>query len=97
MNDIILGAKHILDLDGFDHMLFLIALAASFDLSKVWKMILLATAFTVGHSLTLFLAEMDLVRASKDWVEFLIPLSIVFMAVYATFGISFANKYFIYI
>ncbi len=92
MNDIILGAKHILDLDGFDHMLFLIALAASFDLSKVWKMILLATAFTVGHSLTLFLAEMDLVRASKDWVEFLIPLSIVFMAVAATFGISIANK-----
>ena len=35
-------------------------------------MILLATAFTVGHSLTLFLAGMDLVRASRDWIEFLI-------------------------
>ena len=53
MNDIILGAKHIMDLNGFDHMLFLVALAAAFDLSKIWRMILLATAFTVGHSLTL--------------------------------------------
>ena len=92
MNDIILGAKHILDLDGFDHMLFLIALAAAFDLSKFWRMILLATAFTIGHSLTLFLAGMDLVRASRDWVEFLIPLSIVFMSIAATLGISLAHK-----
>ena len=92
MNDIILGAKHILDLDGLDHMLFLIALAAAFDLSKVWHMVLLATAFTIGHSLTLFLAGMDLVRASRDWVEFLIPISIVFMAIAATLGISIANK-----
>ncbi len=92
MNDIILGAKHILDLNGFDHMLFLIALAAAFDLSKVWRMILLATAFTVGHSLTLFLAGLDVVRASRDWVEFLIPVSIVIMSIAATLGISLANK-----
>ena len=39
MNDIILGAKHIMDPNGFDHMLFLVALAAAFDLSKSWRMI----------------------------------------------------------
>tara|TARA_B100001564_G_C20594638_1_gene649602 strand:- start:689 stop:1261 length:573 start_codon:yes stop_codon:yes gene_type:complete len=92
MNDIILGAKHIMDLNGFDHMLFLVALAAAFDLSKIWRMILLATAFTVGHSLTLFLAGIDLVRASRDWIEFLIPVSIMFMAIAATLGISLAVK-----
>ena len=92
MNDIILGVKHIMDLNGFDHMLFLLALASPFDLSKVWRMILLATAFTIGHSLTLFLAGMDLVRASRKWVEFLIPVSIVFIAIAATLGISIANK-----
>tara|TARA_Y100000739_G_C20306898_1_gene328106 strand:+ start:8 stop:604 length:597 start_codon:yes stop_codon:yes gene_type:complete len=92
MNDIILGAQHILDLNGFDHMLFLITLAAAFDLSKVWKMILLSTAFTIGHSLTLFLAGLNLVRASQAWVEFLIPLSILFMAIAATLGVSLANK-----
>lgn len=92
MNDIILGAKHIMDLNGFDHMLFLLALAAAFDLSKVWRMVLLATAFTIGHSLTLFLAGLDVVRASRDWVELLIPVSIIFMAIAATLGVSLANK-----
>ena len=48
MTDILLGAKHIMDLNGFDHMLFLITLASAFDLSKVWRMVLLATAFTVA-------------------------------------------------
>jgi hypothetical protein len=92
MNDIILGAKHITDLAGLDHMLFLIALAASFDLSKLGRMILLATAFTLGHSLTLFLAGLDLVRASLEWVEFLIPITILLMSIAAVAGISLANS-----
>ena len=52
MNEIIEGVKHITDPNAWDHMLFLVALTASLDLSKVWKTILLATAFTIGHSLT---------------------------------------------
>jgi hypothetical protein len=92
MNDILLGAKHILDLGGLDHMLFLIALAASFDLSKLGRMVLLATAFTLGHSLTLFLAGLDLVRASLEWVEFLIPITILLMSLAAVGGISLSNS-----
>ncbi|HHZ94515.1 MAG TPA: HupE/UreJ family protein [Flavobacteriales bacterium] len=89
MNDILLGASHITDLNGVDHILFLIALAASFDLSKIGRMALLATAFTLGHSLTLFLAGLDLVRASLSWIEFLIPITIVIMAVLQINGLSF--------
>lgn len=92
MNDVILGAKHITDPNALDHMLFLIALAASFDLSKLGHMILLATAFTIGHSLTLILAGLDLVRASSDWIEFLIPVSIVFMSISAILGISITSS-----
>ena len=92
MNDILLGAKHIMDLNGFDHMLFLLTLSSSFDLSRVWRMVLLATAFTVGHSFTLILSGMELVRSSMGWIEFLIPLSIMIMAIAATLGISMANK-----
>jgi hypothetical protein len=92
MNDIILGAKHIMDFAGLDHMLFLIALAASFDLSKLCRMVLLATAFTIGHTLTLFLAGLDIVRASLDWVEFLIPVTILILSIAAVGGISLANS-----
>ena len=88
MNVIIEGAKHILDPEGYDHILFLIALVASFDLSKVLRVILLATAFTVGHSLTLLLASIDFLRVDTGWVEFLIQVSILIMAITATLGVS---------
>lgn len=88
MNEIVEGVKHITDPNAWDHMLFLVALTASLDLSKLGKTILLATAFTVGHSLTLILAGLEVVRASSDWIEFLIPVSIVFMALRAILGYS---------
>jgi hypothetical protein len=84
MNDIFLGATHITDLAGFDHILFLVALAAAFDLTNLGRMALLATAFTLGHSLTLFLAGLDLVRASLSWIEFLIPVTILTMSIRGT-------------
>ncbi len=93
MNVIIDGAKHILDPAGYDHILFLIALVASFDLSKVWRVILLATAFTVGHSLTLLLASIDFLRVDTVWVEFLIQVSIVIMAITATLGVSIDKSF----
>ena len=89
MNDIFLGATHITDLAGFDHILFLVALAASYDLTQLGRMALLATAFTIGHSLTLFLAGLDLVRASLSWIEFLLPVTIIAMSILQIGGTSF--------
>ena len=91
MEDFILGAKHITDLNGIDHILFLVALAASFDLTKLGRMTLLASAFTIGHCITLFLAGLDLVLASSAWIEFLIPLTIIFMAISAILGTSLVS------
>jgi len=89
MNDIYLGATHIADLTGFDHILFLVALAAAYDLTKLGRMALLATAFTIGHSLTLFLAGLDLVRASLSWIEFFIPVTIITMSILQILGANF--------
>ncbi len=72
-----LGWEHIISLDALDHQLFVLALIAVYT-SKDWKKILvLVTAFTIGHSITLALSILDIVRVSSDWVEFLIPLTIV--------------------
>ena len=80
MNDVALGISHITDWQGYDHMLFLLALVARYDLRHVWKAFLVATAFTVGHSLTLAIASLDLFRLPGDWVEFLIGVTILLAA-----------------
>lgn len=71
------GWEHIISRDALDHQLFITSLMALY-LADQWKRVLvLVTAFTLGHSLTLGLSVLDRIRFSSDWVEFLIPLSIV--------------------
>ena len=75
-----LGWEHIISLDALDHQLFVLALIAVYSF-KDWKQVLiLVTAFTIGHSITLALSVLDVVRISSSWVEFLIPLTIVITA-----------------
>ena len=71
-----LGFEHISDVNGYDHILFIIALCAVYQI-KEWKsLVILITAFTVGHSITLALATLQLISVSSEWVEFLIPVTI---------------------
>lgn len=77
-----LGFKHILDLNGYDHILFLIALCAVYTIGEWKKVALLATAFTLGHSLTLALAALEIVAFPSDVIEFLIPVTIFLTAVH---------------
>lgn len=71
-----LGIHHIADIRGFDHILFLLTLCAVYVISQWKKVLILVTAFTIGHSLTLLLATLDLIRISTDLIEFLIPITI---------------------
>ncbi len=80
MNDFYLGIEHITDFAGYDHMLFLLALVAWASLSDAFRVVLLATAFTVGHSVTLLLAGMGWLHSDARWIEFLIPVSIALTA-----------------
>jgi len=80
MSEIIEGIRHITDLDGYDHMLFLLALSAPFVEKDYKKLIILASAFTVGHSLTLAAAAMGILRFNSSTVELLIVVSIAITA-----------------
>jgi hypothetical protein len=77
-----LGRDHILDYwHGYDHILFVIALCALYVMRE-WKYVLiLVTAFTIGHSITLALSTLRIVNVSADLIEFLIPLTIFITAV----------------
>ncbi|AEL26075.1 HupE/UreJ family protein [Cyclobacterium marinum] len=75
-----LGIQHILDLKGFDHILFVLALAVVYMMKDWGRILVLVTAFTIGHSLTLALATLNVIRINTDLVEFLIPVTIAITA-----------------
>lgn len=87
-----LGWEHIMSRDALDHQLFIAALAAIY-LWKDWKQVLiLVTAFTIGHSLTLALSVFDVIRFDSKWVEFLIPCTIVITALSNFFQKKFTTR-----
>jgi hypothetical protein len=60
---------------------------------KDWKQVLLlVTAFTIGHTITLALSSLNMVEVSSDWVEFLVPCTIVFTALSNLFQKTFTPK-----
>lgn len=84
-----LGLDHVLDWQAYDHVLFLIVLVASYGFST-WKRVLwLVTLFTLGHTLALFLSVYEIVRVDSNYVEFLIPVTILATAI---FDIATAGK-----
>ncbi|MFO7257596.1 MAG: HupE/UreJ family protein [Bacteroidota bacterium] len=72
-----MGKDHILDYSGgYDHILFVVVLCAIYTLHDWRRVLILVTAFTVGHSITLALATLRIISVRSDVVEFLIPLTI---------------------
>ena len=71
-----LGITHILDIKGYDHILFVIALCSIYTILDWRKILVLVTAFTIGHSLTLALATLKFISVNADLIELLIPVTI---------------------
>ena len=84
MNDIAfyftMGWQHIISLDALDHQLFILALIVLYTLSEWKHVLILVTAFTIGHSITLALSTLHIIKVSSNLVEFLIPCTIVLTA-----------------
>jgi len=77
-----LGLTHVLDINGYDHVLFLMVLAAPYLFANWKRILLLVTVFTLGHTLSLLLAAYNVVSVQSSLVEFLIPVTIGVAAVY---------------
>lgn len=72
-----LGKDHILDYkNGYDHILFIIALCAVYLMRDWKKVLILVTAFTIGHSITLALSTLKIISVNQELIEFLIPVTI---------------------
>jgi hypothetical protein len=79
------GLKHVLDINAYDHVLFLTALVVPYHFKDWKKIITLVSVFTLGHTLALVLAVFELVKINVTLVEFLIPITILCTAVYNLF------------
>lgn len=87
-----IGWHHIMNREALDHIFFIAALAAIYTL-KDWKQVLvLVTAFTIGHAITLILSAKDIIEVNTTWVEFLIPCTIVCTALSNLFLKKFTPK-----
>lgn len=77
-----LGLNHVLDFAAYDHILFLIALSLPFTFRSWKKVLVLATVFTIAHCLSLGLSVYEIMVIDVGLIEFLIPVTIVFTAVF---------------
>jgi hypothetical protein len=77
-----LGIEHIADIRGYDHILFIAALTVAYSLLEWRRLLILVTAFTLGHSITLALATLGLVAVNAALIEFLIPTTILITSIF---------------
>jgi len=87
-----IGWKHVLDIKGYDHLLFLVALTVPYVFKDWKKVLLLVSIFTIGHTLALLLSVFDVVVFKTVLVEFLIPMTILLTALFNLFSIGKSSK-----
>jgi hypothetical protein len=76
-----IGFNHIANLSGMDHILFVAALCVRYQMSDWKKWLVLITAFTIGHSVTLVLSVFNYLDFATNWIEFLIPVTILITSI----------------
>ncbi|RYZ25036.1 MAG: HupE/UreJ family protein [Chitinophagaceae bacterium] len=76
------GLSHVLDWNGYDHILFLIALSLPYGIRDWKRLVVQVSVFTVGHTFSLALSAFELVSAPAELIEFLIPVTIIATGAY---------------
>ena len=92
-----LGFHHIININGYDHIVFVLALCAGYSIKELKKVLILVTAFTIGHSLTLALSTLKIISIPSHIIEFLIPATILVTAVSNVLPFKSRNNRFIYV
>lgn len=87
-----IGLNHVLDINGYDHVLFLIALTVPYAFKDWSRILILVTIFTIGHTLALMLSVFNIVTVQANIVEFLIPITILITAFFNLFTAGKSSK-----
>lgn len=75
------GWEHIVDINAYDHLLFVMTLCAAFKLTEWRQILVIITAFTIGHSGTLVLSAFDIIPTNAKLIDLLIPFTIMITAI----------------
>ncbi len=87
-----IGLHHVLDIQAYDHVLFMMALVLPFTF-KDWKRLLFSvTLFTLGHTTALLLSVYEILVIKATIVELLIPITILTTAVFNLFTLGKTNR-----
>ena len=87
-----IGLHHVLDIQGYDHVLFLIALTVPYAFKDWSRILILVSIFTLGHTLALILSVFNIVLVKANIVEFIIPITILITALYNLFTAGKTSK-----
>jgi hypothetical protein len=87
-----LGIQHILDLNGTDHILFIVVMMSIYKIKDIKHILYVITSFTIAHSLTLLLSTLNLISIKPSLIELLIAITIVFTAVENIFWAKLHKK-----
>lgn len=87
-----IGFEHILDINAYDHVLFIVALCVVYPIKEWKKVLILITAFTIGHSISLALSVLDIVTIKASFIELLIPITIILTALANMFSSKVHHK-----
>lgn len=87
-----IGLNHVLDIHGYDHILFLIALTVPYAFKDWTRILILVSIFTLGHTLALILSVFNIVVVKANIVEFIIPITILITAFYNLFTAGKTSK-----
>lgn len=77
------GMAHILSMGAYDHILFVTLLVTTFAFRDWQKLLLVITAFTVGHSISLAISTLGFIRISAPLIEALIATTVLVSSIYA--------------
>lgn len=75
------GINHIIDLNAYDHLLFLSSISLPYTFKRYYSLFWIVTFFTIGHTVSLFISTYNIYKPNLDVIEFLIPLTILFSAI----------------
>jgi len=84
--------RHVLDIKGYNHILFLIALATPYSFKDWKRILLLVTILGVGEIVALLLAFFGIVNSKTYFIEFLIPITILIIALFNLFTSGKSSK-----
>jgi len=87
-----IGLRHVLDINAYDHILFLIGITIPYTFNDWRKWLLLISLFTLGHTISLVLSVFGIIYIKENLVEFLIPITILIVALFNLFTAGKSNK-----